>query len=108
MRRIYLIWFGKRVLPYLAAEFILFAGFMYLIGQNVYVAMVVKYASEVVIANISNPMAWLAFSGEIFIHTRLIVQLLTLGSLLMIILLFKNVVTSIGSLVLYKQERSIL
>jgi len=106
MRQVYAIWFVKKILPYLALEAMVFVAFLYLIGQNVYVAMVLKYASGVLAANVINPAAWLAFAAGIFIHTHLIVQISVLGSLLMMALLFKNVVTSLGSLVLYKQERS--
>lgn len=102
MRRVYLLWFSKNVLPYVAAEAVIFAGFLYLIGQNVYVAMVLKYANGILAANIFNPAVWVAFGTGIFIHTHLIVQVSVLGSLIMAVLLFKNVVTSLGSLALYR------
>lgn len=105
MRRVYGIWFVKKVLPYLVTEAAVFAGFLYLIGQNVYFAMVIKYAAGILTANATNPIAWLTFAAGIFIHTRLIVQFLALGSLLMIVLVFKNLISSAVQLAFARETK---
>ena len=107
MRRVYFIWFSKRVLPYIILEGFVFAIFMYLIGQNVYVAKVMQYAVLALASKFANPLAILSFALDIFIRTRLVVQISVLGSLLMIFFIFKNFVVSIIQLALTKEETNL-
>ena len=99
-----MIWFGRKVLPYLSIEILFFAGFMFLIGRYVFVAKVLEYASQIFANNSINPAIWTSFALHIFLKTKLIVQLSVLGSLTMIILLFKNFIISILQFILAKDE----
>ncbi len=103
MRKVYFIWFGRKVLPYIAIETAVFAFFMYLIGHNVYVARVIEYVAPVLAVDIAHPQAFLSFALGIFIKTRFVVQLSVLGSLLMTALLFKNIIASVVQLALSKE-----
>ncbi|GEM_PF-2440786 len=107
MRRVYFIWFGKKVLPYLAVETAVFAFFMYLIGHNVYVARVIEYTAQILAVDMAHPQAFLPFAMGIFIRTRFVVQLSVLGSLLMMVLLFKNIIASVVQLAFAKETKLI-
>jgi len=104
MRRVYAIWFVKKALPYLAAETAAFAGFMFFLGQQVYVANVLKYSAEVLSGNMAHPLAFVSFAADLFLRTRLGVQISVIGSLAMIFFLFRNVISSAVQLTLAKGE----
>ncbi len=108
MRRIYFIWFTKKIFPYLLIELALFAGFLYLIGHYVFVSKVLQYASQILANNSINPAIWGAFSWHIFFKTRFVVQLSVLGSLAVTILIFKNFITSFMQLTLSKEETKLV
>lgn len=107
MRRVYGIWFVKKVLPYVAAEAAVFTGFLYFIGREVYVANVIQYASSVLAGNMAHPMAFVAFALDIFIHTELAVQISVLGALLMVSFVFRNLIASAAQLALAKGETKV-
>jgi len=104
MRRVYFIWFVKKIFPYLLIELALFTGFLYLIGHYVFVSKVLQYASQILANNSIDPAIWSAFALHLFLKTKLIVQLSVLGSLAMVILVFKNFITSLTQLTLAKEE----
>lgn len=103
MRRVYVIWFSRRVLPYLIMEAAIFGVFAYLIAQNVFVAKVIEYAGLFFGDNSRNPAALISFAFGIFSHTRLIVQTSVLGSLAMVILMFKNFIKSAVQLAILRE-----
>ena len=103
MRRVYGIWFVKRVLPYVAAEAAVFAGFIYFIGREVYVATVIKYASEVLAANMAHPTSFASFALGVFARTELGVQVSVLGALLMVTFVFRNLIASAIQLALARE-----
>ncbi|MBU2081937.1 hypothetical protein KKH14_00705 [Patescibacteria group bacterium] len=104
MRRVYFIWFVKKVVPYFIVEFSLFVGFAYLISKNVFVSNVLQYASQILANNSVNPAVWSAFAWNMFIGTEFIVQLSVLGVLAMIVLLFKNFIISLARITLSNTE----
>lgn len=103
MRRIYVIWFSRQVLPYLIMEAAIFGVFAYLIAQNVFVAKVVEYAGLFFGDNSKNPAALISFVFRIFGHTRLIVQISVLGSIAMLALMFKHFIKSAIQLAISKE-----
>lgn len=107
MKRVYFIWFVKKVAPYFIAEFSLFVGFAYLIGKNVFVSKVLQYASQILANNSVSPIVWSAFAWRTFFGTELIVQLSVLGVLAMVVLLFKNFITSFTQLSLSNAETNL-
>ncbi|MBI4919845.1 hypothetical protein HY838_00945 [Candidatus Azambacteria bacterium] len=104
MRRVYFIWFAKKIAPYILIESALFAGFVFLIGHYVFVSKVMQYAGQILANNSLNPEIWGAFAFNTFFKTRFVVQLSILGSLAMIILMFKNFILSLAQLTLAKEE----
>lgn len=104
MRRIYFIWFGRTVLPYIIIEGLVFSVFIYLIGQYVFVAKVMQYASLVLANQSEYPITLTSFTLDIFLRTKLIVQISVLGSLTMFALVFKNLIASIIQLAHTKNE----
>ncbi len=107
MKRVYFIWFAKKMVPYFLIELTLFASFLYLIGHYVFVSKVLQYASQILANNSVNPAVWSAFAWNTFIGTELIVQLSVLGVLAMLALLFKNFVTSFAQLTLSNTETNL-
>ena len=108
MRRVYFIWFAKKIFPYLLIELTLLAGFLYLIGYYVFVAKVLQYAGQILANNSIDPAIWSAFALHIFFKTKLVVQLSILGSLVVTILMFKNFITSFMQLTLTKEETKLV
>lgn len=104
MRKVYLIWFGRKVLPYIAVEIAVFAGFMYFLGEQVYVAKVMEYATSVFSNNMAHPTVFASFAADLFLRTRLGVQLSVLGALAMIFFLFRNIIGAAVQLALAKGE----
>ena len=107
MNRIYFIWFAKKIFPYLLIELTLFVSFLYLISHYVFVSQVLRYAGQILANNSVNPVVWSAFAWNTFIGTELIVQLSVLGVLAMIVLLFKNFITSFAQLALSNTETNL-
>ncbi len=107
MKRVHFILFAKKVAPYFLAEFSLFAVFAYLISSNVFVSKVLQYASQILANNSVNPVVWSSFAWNTCIGTELIVQLSVLGVLAMVVLLFKNFVTSFAQLTLSNAETNL-
>ncbi len=105
MRRVYGIWFVKKALPYIAVETAAFAGFLYFIGRSVYVAKVLEYGTSVLAGNMAHPAVFVSFAIDLFLRTKLGVQISVLGSLLMIVFLFRNLITSAAQLTLAKSAR---
>jgi len=108
MKRVYFIWFAKKIFPYLLIELALFASFLYLIGHYVFVSKVLQYVSQILANNSIDPAVWSAFALHIFFKTELVVQLAVLGSLVMTILVFKNFITSLIQLTLAKEETKLV
>lgn len=107
MKRIYFIWFAKKIFPYLLTELALFVGFLYFIGHYVFVSKVLQYASQILANNSIDPTIWSAFVWNAFIGTELIVQLSILGVLAMVVLLFKNFIISFAQLSLSTRETNL-
>jgi hypothetical protein len=108
MRRVYGIWFVKKVLPYVAAEAVVFAGFIYFIGRQVYVANVIQYASSVLTVNMAHPANFASFALGVFMRTELGVQISVLGALLMAAFVFRNLIASAVQLALAKNETKLV
>ena len=104
MRQVYFIWFTKKIAPYILIELTLFAGSLYLIGHYVFVSKVLEYAAQIWGNSSIDPIVWSGFAFHLFFKTELIVQLAVLGSLAMIILMFKYIITSLTQLTLAKEE----
>ncbi len=95
MKRVYFIWFAKKIAPRVLAEMALFAGFLALIGHYVFVAKVAQYMGQIFENHSFDPSVWSGFAWHVFWKTRLIVQISVLGSLAMTALLFRNFITSV-------------
>lgn len=103
MRRVYFIWFAKKIFPYLLIELVLFASFLYLISRYVFVSKVLQYASQILANNSIDLAIWSTFALHVFFKTGFIVQLSVLGSLAVTTLIFKNFITSFTQLTLAKE-----
>ena len=106
MRRIYFIWFGRKVLPYIAIETAVFSVFMYFLGEQVYIARVMEYATSVFSNNMAHPTVFASFAIDLFLRTRFGVQLSIIGSMAMIFFLFRNIIASAVQLSLAKETKS--
>jgi len=108
MKRIYFIWFAKKIFPYFLIESALFVSFLYLVGHYVFVSKVLQYAGQILANNSVNPAIWSVFAWNTFVGTELIVQLSVLGILAMVVLLFKNFITSFAQLTLSNTETNLV
>lgn len=108
MRRVYLIWFMRSILPYIAIEIAAFTGFIYLVGSQVYVARVAEYMTSVLSNNMAHPTVFASFLVDLFLRTRLGVQLSILGAIATIFFLSRNIIGSIVQLTLAKSETELI
>ena len=108
MKRVYFIWFAKKIAPYFLIELALFAGSLYLIGHYVFVSKVLEYVAQIWGNSSVDPIVWSGFAFRVFFKTRLIVQLSILGALAMTILIFKNFIISLMQLTLVKEETKLV
>lgn len=106
MRSVYFIWFARKVLPYLALELAAFAGFAYFLGQQVYVARVLEYSTSVLSTNMAHPTMFLSFAINLFLKTRIGVQLSIIGSIAMVFFLLRNIINSAAQLSLLNETKS--
>lgn len=106
MRRVYFIWFGREVLPYLAVEMAIFTGFVYFLGQQVYMARVLEYSTSVLSNNMGHPFVFLSFALNLFLRTQFGVQISIIGSLAMVFFLFRNIISSAVQIMLTKETNS--
>lgn len=104
MRKVYLIWFGRKVLPHIAVQVAAFAAFMYFLGRQVYVAKVMEYAATVLSDNMAHPMSFVSFAVGLFLRTRFGVQLSIIGAIAMIFFLFRSIIGSAVQLALANGE----
>ena len=88
MKRVYLIWFFKKALPYVLADFVVFAVFLYFIGQFVFVQVVLDNLSRLVF---SNPGGLTSYVLGALFDTGFAVQISLAGALAAGALGFKNV-----------------
>ena len=107
MKRVYSIWFAKKVIPYFLAELSLFVGFVYLIAHFVYISQVLRYADQILANNSVNPVVWFNFMSNTFLQTEFIVQLSVLGSLLAIVFAFRTFIMSLVQLNIAKEETNL-
>lgn len=105
MRRVYLIWFVRKILPYVALETTGFVAFLYILGRQVYVARVIEYVSSVLDNNMAHPLYFASFVIHLFLRTHIGVQLSILGAIAMVFLLFRNVIDSAIQLSLLRETK---
>ena len=77
MRRVYAIWFAKRVLPYIVVETAGLMSVIYALSRLVYVRHVIDNA---LMAFADNPWGWTFYMANSFLYRRPVIQLLTLGA----------------------------
>ena len=106
MRKAYLIWFSRKVLPYITFEIAAFAVFIYFLAQQVYMARVMEYATSILSNNMAHPTVSASFLVDLFLRTRFGVQLSIIGSIAMIFLLFRNIIGSAVQLAFLKETKS--
>ncbi len=107
MRRVYLIWFVKKAMPYFIAEIALISGSLYFVAHYVFVAKVMQYMGQILANNSINPIVWSDFVFHALWQTEFIVQLSVFGFLLMSVLLLKNFASAWAQLVLARQETNL-
>ena len=104
MRKVYLIWFCRNMLPYVVSEIAAFAVFIYFLGEQVYMARVMEYATTVLSNNMAHPTVFASFAFDLFLRTRLGVQVSIIGSLAMVFFFFRNIIGSAVQLSLARGE----
>jgi len=104
MRRVYFIWFMKKVAPFVLMELAFFISSIYLINYSVSLDKVLLYMSQILAVNSLDPIVWTGFVFHVFFKTHLIVQASVIGALAMAILILRSVVMSMAHLAWAKEE----
>jgi hypothetical protein len=108
MRRVYFIWFVRKVAPRFLAEVVLFGTFLYVIGRNVFIAKVFQYMGQIFGNHSIDPAVWSSFAFNTFVNTELIVQLSVLGSIAVIFFIFRDVFKSAIRISVAKRETELM
>lgn len=90
--QIYIVWFFRRILPLMVVEVAVIALALQLFAHNVFVAQVLENAGLVASANYWNILKYLI---KAFLNSKLITQLIVLGSLGLIALLIRAFLKSL-------------
>ncbi len=89
MRRVYAIWFVKRVAPAIVLEFSGFLALFYALRKMIFARMVVENA---ITAFAARPWtSWAFYEFTSFLDKRIVVQILFLGTILIILFVIKNI-----------------
>lgn len=104
MKKVYAIWFLKRVLPYVAAEILVLGTFLYLVGEYTFVRVVVDNLTRI---TLSSPVALLPYVIDAALNTKLVVQVSLLGATVALVLAFRNVLYAFIQLRVFKEETNL-
>ena len=101
MRRVFLIWFSRKVLPYILIDSLALGFFAYLIGEYVFVRVVFENLTRILF---SSPDGLAAYVFGALWGTKPVVQVSLAASLAAFALAFKNVFGLFVQLGALKQE----
>ncbi len=104
MKKVYFIWFLKKVFPYVLAEIAVFAAFLYLVGKYTFVQVVADNFTRMLL---TSPSALLFYFADAAINTKFVVQVSLVGATLAVILAFRNVLTAFIQLRVFKEETNL-
>lgn len=104
MKKVYAIWFLRRVLPYAAAEILMLGVFLYLVGEYTFVRVVADNLTRI---TLSTPMALLPYVVDAALNTKIVVQISILGAVAATILAFRNVLYAFIQLRVFKEETNL-
>ena len=101
MRKVFLIWFSRKILPYVVIDFLALGFFAYLIGEYVFVQVVFENLSRILF---SSPAGLAGYVFGALWGTKLVVQVSLAAVLAAVVLAFKNVFWLFVQLGALKQE----
>ena len=104
MKKIYLIWFFKRVLPYVLGDVLIFTAFIYLLGQYTFVRVIMENFIRFML---SSPSALLPYFIDAITNTKFVVQISLAGSSIAVILALKNVLYSFIQMKVFREETNL-
>ena len=87
MRKVFLIWFSRKILPYVVIDFLALGFFAYLIGEYVFVQVVFENLSRILF---SSPAGLAGYVFGALWGTKLVVQVSLAAVLAAVVLAFKN------------------
>lgn len=104
MKKVYAVWFLRRVLPYVAAEVLVLGVFLYLVGEYTFVRVIADNLTRIML---SAPTALLPYAFDAALNTKLVVQISLLGAIFATILAFRNVLYAFIQLRVFKEETNL-
>lgn len=104
MKRVYFIWFFRRILPYVALEVLIFGVFLYFVGEHAFVRVIVDNSIQKMLFS---PNSLLPYVFDAALNTKLVVQVSLLGALAAMLLAFRNVLYAFIQLNVFKEETNL-
>lgn len=101
MRRVYAIWFAKRVLPYMVIEAAGFVSVVYALSRLVYVRNVID---NTLAAFAVNPWGWTFYMANSFLYRRPVIQALSLGAAVLLVFAARNILKAAVELNVMQRE----
>ena len=104
MRRVYSIWFLRRVFPYVVADTAVFLVFLYLIGKYTFVQVIADNFTRILL---TSPSALLPYLADAMLNTKFVVQVSLVVAMIAVILAFRNILTALVQLRVFKEETNL-
>ena len=101
MRRVYTIWFAKRVLPYMVIEAAGLISVVYALSRLVYVRNVID---NTLAAFAANPWGWTFYMANSFLYRRPVIQALSLGATVLLVFAARNILKALVELNIMQRE----
>jgi len=104
MRKVYFIWFFKKVLPYALADVFVFGMFLYLVGKYTFVRVVMENFIRILL---SSPESLMSYLADAAFNAQFVVLMSLVGASIASVLAFKNVFTLFVQLGVFKEETNL-
>ena len=104
MKKVYFIWFVRRVAPYVLAEIFVFGVFIYLVGEYTFVRVIIENLTRM---TLSSPATLLPYIIDAALKTKLVVHISLFGATIATILAFRNVLYAFIQLRVFKEETNL-
>ncbi|MEK7566516.1 MAG: hypothetical protein AAB527_00045 [Patescibacteria group bacterium] len=104
MRKVYFIWFFKKVLPYALADIFVFGVFLYIVGEYTFVRVVMENFVRILL---SSPASLMPYLADAALNAKFVVNMSLAGATIAMILAFKNVLALFVQLRVFKEETNL-
>lgn len=104
MRKVYAIWFFKKIAPFILADILVFGAFLYVVGEYTFVRVILDNLTRF---SLSSPSALLPYFFDAAFNAQFVVLISLIGALAAIILASKNIFAFLVQFRVFKEETNL-